>query len=140
MEDTCKSSTLMYISIISPLSAPWAHADRALQSEGQHFRHTPQALLLPWGQEGAVSELRAHVAQQTQQLEQDRHATGTPDVILMAEVIYGSDPGVWEALIATLAALCGPRTLILQVCSCPHLSITMYCSLVWLVVHGCTHA
>jgi len=93
------------------------NAERDQHAEG---RYTPQALLLPWGQEKAVSELKAQLAQQTRELEQDQHASGTPDIILLAEVIYGSDPGVWEALIATLSALCGPQTLILQVCSRPY--------------------
>jgi len=37
-----------------------------------------------------------------------------PDVIVMSDVIYGSDPGVWQKLIQVLDAVCGPNTLILQ--------------------------
>jgi predicted nicotinamide N-methyase len=36
------------------------------------------------------------------------------DVIVMSDVIYGSDPGVWQKLLRTLEAISGPSTLILQ--------------------------
>jgi hypothetical protein len=36
------------------------------------------------------------------------------DAVLLTDVIYGSDPGAWEALAATLRAAAGPRTLVAQ--------------------------
>ena len=40
--------------------------------------------------------------------------TPTADVILMSDVVYGSDPGLWEKLVATLAAASAPDTLLVQ--------------------------
>jgi len=54
--------------------------------------------------------------QQQQQLQQQRQSRDLPDVCVLAEVIYGSDPGVWEALISSLRSLCDNQTVILQVC------------------------
>ncbi|KAF5833170.1 hypothetical protein DUNSADRAFT_10620 [Dunaliella salina] len=110
-----------------------------LSTQGR-FRHPPQAFLLRWGQEQAVAELKGQLLriresgrqaqqaaakkavsspssapqQQQQQLPQDSYRDGAPDVVLLAEVVYGSDPGVWQALISTLKSLCDARTLILQ--------------------------
>jgi len=106
------------------------------------FRHPPRASLLRWGQEQAVAELKAQLlkdkeprhqasqaaiaagspisAQQQQQQQQQQQEQcfgskdGAPDVVLLAEVVYGSDPGVWQALISTLKSLCDAHTLILQ--------------------------
>jgi hypothetical protein len=48
--------------------------------------------------------------QQQQQQQQQQHA----DVILMSDVVYGSDPSLWEKLVATLAGACSPDTLVVQ--------------------------
>lgn len=67
------------------------------------FRHRPRSLLLPWGREQAVRELRDLLfewgekqesdmqQQQTQDLNSavSRSRRGVPDFCLLAEVIYG---------------------------------------------------
>lgn len=55
---------------------------------------------------------------------------GTPttdpvDVVLLSDVVYGSNPGVWERLVATLRRLCGPGTVVLQ-CESPRIEGVLY--------------
>jgi hypothetical protein len=65
---------------------------------------TAHACMLPWGEAQAGQRVL------------DLLGSQPPDVILMAECVYGSDPSVWAKLVATLQQLAAPHTLILQVC------------------------
>lgn len=42
---------------------------------------------------------------------------GAADLLLLSDVVYGSDPGVWAALLDTLEVLAAPGARVMQVCS-----------------------
>lgn len=121
---------------VSDMSSGSRSSGASLTRHSSRFLYAPRAFFLPWGDGRAAQELKQSLWDQTDealrgcpsghqaqhQHQQDRHqgahrtgSSGSPDLILMAEVVYGSDPGVWEALIKTLKTLCSPGTLVLQV-------------------------
>lgn len=63
-------------------------------------RHPPRTATLPWGDESALARMSLEAS--------------TVDAVLLSDVVYGSNPGVWQRLISTLLALSSPDTLILQ--------------------------
>ena len=92
----------------------------------------PAVAVLPWGDERALAAALAKLpppplrdgsnsstssSSSEAAAEAAAEAPTTPlalDAVLLSDVVYGSDPGQWEKLVATLRAACGPRTLVLQ--------------------------
>jgi hypothetical protein len=67
----------------------------------------PSAELLPWGDDAALDELLTKLA--------ECEAGTSVALVILADCVYGSNPGVWERLVATLTRVCGPNTMVLQV-------------------------
>ena len=66
-----------------------------------------RAAVLRWGEAGGLARAGLGAAPGGQL---DRPL----DVVCLSDVVYGSDPAVYDSLVATLAAVCGPGTLVLQ--------------------------
>lgn len=65
-------------------------------------RHPLQAAMLRWGMEEDYAKA------------QKAAGCAAFDIILLSDVVYGSNPGAWQRLAATLRALAGPHTVVLQ--------------------------
>ncbi len=74
-------------------------AKRNMKHNTAECRHSVRAAQLPWGSDHWLAQLKL---------------PGLVDAVLMSDVVYGSDPGVWQKLVHTLKALAGPGTLLLQ--------------------------
>ena len=60
------------------------------------------AAVLPWGDAAAARALL------------QQYGRTAADCIILSDVVYGSDPGVWRALLATLLSVADDGTLVLQ--------------------------
>jgi hypothetical protein len=74
-------------------------AKRNIKHNTSECRHSVRAAQLLWGSDHWLAQLQL---------------PGPVAVVLMSDVVYGSDPGLWEKLVHTLKALAGPGTLLLQ--------------------------
>jgi hypothetical protein len=67
----------------------------------QGFRYPVATALLPWGDGEALHAALKQVCWKV---------VGTPatiDIVLLADVIYGGDPGIWKKLVDTLSSITG---------------------------------
>lgn len=71
-----------------------------LAANTQGTEHTVAVQTLPWGSAYHLALLG---------LDQ-----GRPNVVVLTDVVYGSNPGVWEKLVMTLHEVCSRDTLVLQ--------------------------
>uniref|UniRef100_A0A7R9V773 Methyltransferase small domain-containing protein n=1 Tax=Chlamydomonas euryale TaxID=1486919 RepID=A0A7R9V773_9CHLO len=77
-------------------------------------RHPVVAHTLPWGEAGPLAVALGRLQQEETRAQARLHEPNRQgheqaqhvDVVLLSDVVYGSNPGVWERLVATLTVLC----------------------------------